>query len=204
MRLFLIQCCKSKRGTTETFDRHRSLLEDLPPGAADELRRLRAEVRAALPNRFGGRHLSALSMYTGHLYTPRTKALATKPPPDTRFLIMSGGYGLLRPDELIEEYDINIAETAGIWRRGFGAVLNAYVAANTIDEVHALVSRSGAYREVLEAGRSRCRAPITMHMVRYSGGGAAQAVPRLQALMLPRLVAGELVDDVGGHPVERL
>ena len=99
MRLFLIQCCKTKRGTTKLFDRHRSLLGDLPTVAADQLRQLRAEVRSTLPERFGGKHLSALSMYTGHLYTHRTKALVADPPPDTRFLIMSGGYGLLRPDE---------------------------------------------------------------------------------------------------------
>jgi hypothetical protein len=98
MRLFLVQCCSAKDGDREMFGEQRSVLADLPPSDAKALIELRGRVRSEHADKFGGKRLTALALYTGNLYTEATKRLLLDPPADVRFLIMSGGYGLLRPD----------------------------------------------------------------------------------------------------------
>jgi len=202
MKLILIQCCKRKSGRTEVFSSHRSMVDDLPPAAAERLNHLRARVHAKHADKFHDRTLSAAAMYTGGLYSDETKELLRNPPDGVRFLIVSGGYGLLRPDEVIRDYDINIATTATDWTPGLAAVLDAYVRANGITEVHAIVSKSGSYRKVIRPkGASFLVRPI-LHYVKFPpNSGASGKVPALQAVALARMAAGEAVGAVGGHPV---
>lgn len=202
MRLFLIQCCAAKKGHREIFGQQRSVLADLPAPAKTQLIALRGRVRSRYADKFGGKQLTSLGLYTGHLHTEATKQLLLDPPIDARFLIMSGGYGLLRPDEKIEAYNVKMEETYSVWKAGLPAVLQAYVVSNGISEVHAIVSRSGDYKRVLEAAR-RDGVPITTHAVRYTGNVALRAVSALQAKLLGPLVGGGRVDRVEGFPVER-
>lgn len=206
MKLFLIQCCAAKKGHRELFGQQRSVLADLPAQAAMDLIDLRGRIRSKHVEKFGGKRLTALALYTGHLYTEATKRLLLDPPVDARFLIMSGGYGLLRPDEGIEEYNVSMDQTYAAWKAGLPAVLEAYVVSNGISAVHAIVSRTGAYKKVLDAAR-RGGVPITTHALRYTGDGALRAVPALQAKLLGGLVGGLVggcrVDYVDGVPVDR-
>ena len=202
MRLFLIQCCADKKGNREIFSQERSVLADLPATAAAELVDLRSRVRSMHADKFGGKRLTALALYTGYLYTEATKRLLLDPPTGVQFLIMSGGYGLLRPNEGIRAYNVSMDQTYSVWKAGLPAILGAYVYSNGIPAVHAIVSRTGSYKKVLDAAR-RNGVPITTHAVRYTGDGALRAVPTLQAKLLAALVTGGEVESVDGVPVER-
>ena len=87
MRLFLIQCCADKKGNREIFSQERSVLADLPATAAAELVDLRSRVRSMHADKFGGKRLTALALYTGYLYTEATKRLLLDPPTGVQFLI---------------------------------------------------------------------------------------------------------------------
>lgn len=202
MRLFIVQCCSTKDGHREIFGDQRSVLDDLPPRAARALIGLRNRVKSAHLDKFGGRRLTSLALYTGHLFTEATKRLLLDPPADVRFLIMSGGYGLLRPDEVIEKYNIRMDQTYSVWKAGLPAILDAYVTSNGIASVHGIVSRTSRYCGVLNAVR-RGGLPLTMHALRYTGGGALRAVSALQARLLGALMGSDRVDHVDGVPVER-
>ena len=78
----------------------------------------------------------------------------------------------------------------------------AEMTAEDIPAVHAIVSRTGAYKKVLDAAR-RNGVPITTHAVRYTDDGALRAVPTLQAKLLAALVTGGEVESVDSVPVER-
>ena len=203
MKLFLIQCCSGKDGDREIFNEQRSVLDDIPPTAARALIGLRSRVKSAHADKFGGKRLTSLALYTGYLYTEATKRLLLDPPAKVRFLIMSGGYGLLRPDEVIEEYNVHMNRTYSVWKAGLPAVLDAYVTSNGITAVHGIVSKTGRYKGVLDAAQ-RGGVPLTMHALRYTGDvPALRAVPALQAKLLGKLMCSDKVDHVDGVPVER-
>lgn len=202
MRLFIVQCCSAKDGEREIFSEQRSVLDDLPPAAAKALIRLRSRVKAAQADKFGGKRLTSLALYTGHLYTGATKRLLRDPPAGVRFLIMSGGYGLLRPDEVIEKYNIPMDQTYKVWKDGLPAILDAYVTSNGITAVHAIVSRKSGYKRVLDDARNG-GLPLIMYALQYTGAGALRAVPALQAKLLGALMDSDKVDGVDGVPVVR-
>ena len=202
MRLFIVQCCSAKDGEREIFSEQRSVLDDLPPTAARALIGLRSRVTSAHADKFGGKRLTSLALYTGYLYTQATKRLLLDPPADVRFLIMSGGYGLLRPDEIIEKYNVRMDQTYSVWKAGLPAILDAYVTSNSITAVHGIVSRTSRYKGVLNVAQHG-GLPLTMHALRYTGAGALRAVPALQAKLLGALMGGDKVDHVDGVPVER-
>ena len=158
-------------------------------------------------DKFDRKRLTSLALYTGYLYTDATKQLLADPPADVRFLIISGGYGLLRPDEVIEEYDVSMDKTESVWKPDLPTILDAYATSNGITAVHGIVSRTGAYKRVLEAARNG-GVPLTTHALRYTRGDArravaSRAVPALQAKLLGALMVSEKVDHVDGVPVER-
>ena len=202
MRLFLIQCCSDKKGERELFSEQRSVLNDLPPAAAEALFELRGQVKSKHVDKFGGKRLTALALYTGYLYTDATKRLLLDPPADVRFLIMSGGYGLLRLNERIEKYNVRMDQAYSVWKAGLPAILDAYVTSNGITAVHGVVSRTSRYKGVLDSAQSG-GLPLTIHSLRYTGDGALRAVPALQAKLLGALVSGDKVDHIDGVPVER-
>ena len=202
MRLFIVQCCSAKDGEQEIFSEQRSILDDLPPTATQALIGLRRRVKSTYADKFWGKRLTSLALYTGHLYTGATKKLLHDPPADVRFLIMSGGYGLLRPDEIIEKYNVRMDQTYSVWKAGLPAILDAYLTSNGITSVHGIVSRTGSYKRILNAAQ-RGGVPLTMHALRYSGGGALRAVPALQAKLLGALMSSDKVNHVDGVPVER-
>ena len=204
MKLLLIQCCSGKEGDWEIFSEQRSVLDDLPPRAARELIGLRSQVKSKHADKFGGKRLTSLALYTGNLYTEATKRLLLDPPADVRFLIMSGGYGLLRPDEVIEKYNVPMDQTySSVWKSGLPTILDAYVTTNGITAVHGIVSRTGYYKRVLDVARHG-GLPLTMHALRYTGKDAyLRAVPALQAKLLGELMCSDKVDHVDGVPVER-
>ena len=203
MRLFMVQCCSAKDGEREMFSEHRSVLDDLPPAAAKELIALRRRVKSARADQFGRKRLTSLALYTGHLYTEATKRLILDPPADVRFLIMSGGYGLLRPDEVIEKYNVRMDQTYSVWKAGLPNILNDYVTSNGIAAVHGIVSRTSRYRGILDAARNG-GLPLTLHALRYTGAGALRAVPALQSKLLGALMGSDKVDHVDDVPVERV
>ena len=153
-----------------------------------------------MPNQFGSRQLTALSMYDGTLYSTELKQqIVSNLGLKFSVLIMSGGYGLLRPDETITEYDVNIKETTNVWLTCLPAVLQGYVAARGIREVHGIFSTSGAYLHIGRECKRLCR-PTTfrLYSLGYHGPAAQQRVPQLQSELFLRLSKGELPASVDG------
>jgi hypothetical protein len=67
----------------------------------------------------------------------------------THCLILSGGYGLLRPEELVHDYGAHMSATAPIWRSRLPRILDDYIRRNRIGRV--LIGCSSVYREALRS-----------------------------------------------------
>jgi hypothetical protein len=203
MRLFVIQCCTSKQGTKELFPEPHSVLDDLPTQCAESLHKCRDNVRQLFPTRFGSKRLTTLSMYAGHLYSEDVKrhiraGLGQK----FMLLIMSGGYGLLRPDEIITEYDVDMSEVADTWSGCLPCVVQSYVVQNRVSEDDGIFSRSSASYRIAHLCKSLCHSVgFRIHYLDYHGGGAQKAVPELQGKLLLSLIGGEMPALIEGIPV---
>jgi len=93
-------------------------------------------------------------------------------------LVESGGYGLIRIEESIKNYEAEINRTAPVWRRVLPRVLADYVSKNNIDQV--FVAGSKSYASVLSRpdwwGPAECRWFISS--VSRGNGNAYEIVPR--------------------------
>lgn len=71
---------------------------------------------------------SALSYYSGRLYEPRFKErLLSAIDLGCHCLIISGGYGVLRAEEYIHDYEAHLPRTATVWRSRIPLILGDYV-----------------------------------------------------------------------------
>lgn len=121
----------------------------------------------------------ALDLYTGNPYRVEgfkdrvIDALAK----GTHCLIVSGGYGLLRPEEPIHTYKAHIQQTARVWRQRVPRVLADYVERNGIAEV--FIACSTPYASLLTR---EDYGTATVHWciprVRPGEGPALRVVPR--------------------------
>ena len=103
--LFVVPCSGSKRrGGRRTAARGTSVVRSLPRGLAAELRTRRSEnaSRAKLDE---SALLPAGERYTGTLYQAAGDALDVLAGSGADLLIISGGYGVVRPSEPIGWYD---------------------------------------------------------------------------------------------------
>ena len=86
----------------------------------------------------GGSYLPAFHRYNGRFFPPVTDAAWAAVPANReqfRVLIMSGLYGLIEPDEWIQNYDVHLTDTneengisvASMWREHFTECIQTYV-----------------------------------------------------------------------------
>lgn len=201
-----MQCSKSKGGRRELFNILRDISQHLGKEQADKLAEARSKVKSRFKERFRSSRLSALGLYDGGLYRPELKTAIVNDL-EKRFdlLIMSGGYGLVRPDEVIYDYDINIAETASIWNQCLPGILVDYLGSRDISTVEGVFSPSAAYiriaREVKNLLKAHGTAEFKIHTLEYGGRGAQRIVPKLQAKLLLELFAGKQPTHIDGVPV---
>jgi hypothetical protein len=156
-------------------------VEDLPgPSAAATLadgRRLAFQRRGTRLDE-GSPLRPALAWYTGQPYATQgvRDGLVAAIENGLHCLIVSGGYGVVRAEEPIHDYQAHLSKTRGVWARRLPAILRDYVERNGITRTITIVSN--VYAAVLPR-------ELTRDDVRYvptfspgvDQGAALQVVP---------------------------
>lgn len=141
--LLIIPCCASKRGAPDPGLPTRSVTDFVGSESVavlDEGRRLSFE-RTRRDDSSPVR--PALAYYTGEPY--RTAGFRSALIPSLKAglhcIIVSGGYGLLRPEEPIHWYEAQLTHTRAIWSRRISKIIEDYVARNDIRRTFGAFSR---------------------------------------------------------------
>jgi Peroxide stress protein YaaA len=200
--LLLIPCCGSKKGDGRAPAVGSPVLESdstSPAGALlEEGRRLVAE-RYADRFDFGSPLLPAMVLYTGNPY----KLPGFRERLDSAFgrgmrcLIVSAGYGVVRPDEPIHKYNLQMAQTLPIWKRRLPQILAGYISRNGVKRVFGALSDK--YSEAVADVQGQ--APdVEFHWCRPrhprgTPGSAMQEVPKKLGLAVIDLVTSGFKPD---------
>lgn len=143
--LLLIPCCGSKKGDGLRPQVRSAPLGTELSGASVRLleegrRRAFSVKRDALQP--GSPLLPATVWYTGNPYkVPGFRAaLDSAFQRGLRCLIVSAGYGLLRPDDPIHKYNLRMAETLPIWKRRLPDILADYISRKGVTRVFGALS----------------------------------------------------------------
>jgi len=114
-----------------------------------------------------------------------------------RCLIVSAGYGLLRPDDPIHKYNLRMAETLQIWKRRLPEILADYISRNGVKRVFGALSAK-YFQAVADV---QGRAPDAEfrwyhpHHPRGTPGSAMQEVPRKLGLAVIDLIKSDFRPD---------
>lgn len=165
-------------------------------------------------------HLPALHRYApGNLYGVASESIERARQKGTRVVIVSGGYGLLVPQEPIAYYNKRLrlsdwGRRGELLKRGLGSYVERQHHDVPIKTVYAVMSRSGDYaklvRQMEREGRWRALGLDGQLLLPIADGGSAmREVPRAQGHLIQRLTRGELrdgavVDNGLGFDAERL
>ena len=132
--LLLLPCSAAKRGRRVLHMEPRSLVDFVGPEAATELAsgRLRAFTRGWLDP--DSEPIAALARYSGQPYKTEgvVDGLLDAMARGLHVVIVSGGYGLLRAEEPIHDYNAQMATTLPVWRSRIPTILRDYVRRNGI------------------------------------------------------------------------
>jgi hypothetical protein len=180
-KFLIIPCCKSKHGSPQHI-KTRSIDDFLSCEATDLLHQTR---QLAFRHPCASLDLTselspALYLYSGTMYSVEgfRDAIERAISLGMHVLVESGGYGLIRIEESIRNYEAPINRTAPVWRRVLPRVLADYVSKNNIDQV--FVAGSKSYVSVLSRpdwwGTAECRWFVSS--VRRGNGNAFKIVPR--------------------------
>lgn len=132
--LLIIPCCASKRGAPDPGLPVCSVADFVGAGSADLLQEGRRLAFQRTRREDSSPLRPALAYYTGEPYKTAgfRRALIESLKVGLHVLIVSGGYGLLRPEEPIHFYEAQLAHTRGIWSRRVPKIIEDYVARNGI------------------------------------------------------------------------
>jgi hypothetical protein len=134
--LLIIPCCGEKLGDIDPGLPERKLVDNLSPECTALLetgRRLAfAKPKVSLEQNTPIR--PAIAWYTGQPYATQgfCELLIEGLRNGLHCLIISGGYGLLRPEEPIHRYKAHLSQTFSVWKNKVPAMLKDYVARNGI------------------------------------------------------------------------
>ena len=150
--LFVLPCSGAKRrGGRRTAARGTSVLHSLPRGLAAELKTRRSE-NAPQAKLDESALLPAAERYTGTLYQAAGDALDVLAREGAGLLMISGGYGVVRPAEPIGWYEQEFRNA--MWPNGVVArCLAAYADATGATAVIALLSATTQYARVFRTAR---------------------------------------------------
>jgi len=199
--LLLIPCCKRKQGNRHPAIVSPPLDSELSPSALTMLNEGRRQVvdqhRVAFD--FTGDVRPAMAWYTGIMYETRDfrDALDAAFQRGLHCLIVSAGYGLLRPDDPIHYYDLKMEKTLGIWRRKLPQILEDYISRIGVRRVFGALSAK--YCEAVADVQGRAP-PVEFrwyrpHHPRGTPGSAMQEVPRKLGLAVIDLIASDFRPD---------
>ena len=177
--LFVLPCSGAKRrGGRRTGGRRDSVLNALPHALAAELRTRRSE-NAPQANLDESSLLPAAERYTGTLYQAADDALDVLARAGAGFLIISGGYGVVRPAELIGWYDQEFQNS--MWPKGLVArCLAAYADATGATGVIGLLSGTTQYARAFRSVRWPSVVEHVFHVWPQPVAGAMVKAPRAQ------------------------
>ena len=177
--LFVLPCSGAKRrGGRRTAARGTSVLHSLPRGLAAELRTRRSE-NAPQVKLDESALVPAAERYTGTLYQAAGDALDVLARAGAGLLIISGGYGVVRPADPIGWYDREFRNA--MWPNGVVArCLAAYADATGATTVIALLSATTQYARVFRSARWPDRVEHGLHVWPEPMAGAMVKAPRAQ------------------------
>ena len=188
-KLFIIPCCARKRPGGEQVDTYQDRLVDVvSPGIQENVITARANVLAGLqieqkylsgkydknksiqdgPD-FGGTsakglYLPAVDRYIGSLYTGNQKTVNAIRKNEARnskvrVLILSALYGPLHPQDLIQDYNLQMSDKPAyrVWKAQFPRFLEDYVDRNQISDINLYVGGSTRYFRVAELAAKRLK-----------------------------------------------
>lgn len=190
--LLLIPCSAGKEGWTDpklSVRNVRDLISSELAPMLDEGRQLafaRTSIDLSSPTR------PAIATYSGYPYsTPDFRELLVSHlRRGLHCLIVSGGYGLLRPEEPIHGYDAYIQQTRGIWAGRMPVLLRDYVARNGIRRTFGVFS--GSYSSVIPDHLTRQDwRSVEAFEPTVDEGSPMRAVPRKVGATLMRVLESE-------------
>lgn len=194
--LLLIPCSAGKRGAPDPGLPVMSVLDFLGPEARSQLEQGRREAFGR-PGVLLDEHSPmrpAIAYYTGQPYkTSEFRDLLIEGlRMGLHCLIISGGYGLLRPEEPIHSYNAHLpTQTRSVWGRRIPTVLRDYVSRNGIQRV--LGVYSAGYAVVVPHGlAAEDRREVPRFDPLTDTGNAQTAVPTKVGSALLTLMRAEL------------
>ena len=192
--LLLIPCCASKDGTgPKPRLASPPWTHELSTSALAALENGRQLARSRWPNRFdsGSPYLPAMTWYTGILYSWPGLRLKLDEAfvRGMRCLIVSAGYGLLRPDDLINWYNLQMGQALSIWNKRLSLVLADYASRNGCRHIFGVLSKK-YYQAVAEVERLLPGVEVTWH------------VPLSRELAVPGSAMQKVSRAIAAHVVE--
>jgi hypothetical protein len=166
--------------------------DQLSPALARAFTEARALIRPTA-NVDEGLLKPAIDRYDGHFYRVARPEIARAKALRVHILIVSGGYGLLLPEEPIGTYEAVF--NSARWPNGlFARVAAEYARKHGLTHLNAFFAESTGYRKSVERVNWSAAGFEDAMLVtpRTSGGGAMIKSPRAQAQALCAALAGEL------------
>jgi hypothetical protein len=197
--LLLIPCSAGKRGTESLALPDRSVADFVSDETAQVLKEGRAKAFARTRLDDGSPLRSALAYYSGQPYAqPSFRAhLVEAISQGLHCLIVSGGYGLLRPEERIHSYEAHLpTQTRSIWAPRIPFILRDYVRQNAISRTFGAFSTG--YATVVPDRLSGNDWRFVPRFVRGEDRGSAiRVVPERVGLSLSSLLKSGLQPSQG-------
>ena len=177
--LFVLPCSGAKRSGGRSMGSHQgSVLNCLPHALAAELRACRSG-NATMAQLDESSLLPAAERYTGTLYRAADDALDVLARAGADLLIISGGYGVVRPTEAIGWYDQQFRNS--MWPNGVVArCLAAYADAIGATTVVGLLSGTTQYVRAFRSARWPGAVEHVHHVWPQPVAGAMVKAPRAQ------------------------
>jgi hypothetical protein len=191
--LLLIPCSAGKRGRSDLGLVPTPISSFLGEGANAVLLEGRAQAfeRASLDS--SSPPVPALARYSGQPYEAPgfLEAVLDAMTPGCHVVIVSGGYGLIRAEEPIQDYEAPITRTLTVWRRRIPGVLRDYVERN--ETRRSFGAFSTVYSSIVpeHLAEEDWRAVPTFDESR--NGAAIVQIPRRVAAVTCELLAQDLV-----------
>lgn len=194
-KLLVIPCSQSKKGLRSVIT-PRTIDDFISPEVSEILRegRRAAFQRPGTQLYLNSETVPALFRYTGTMYSIEgfRDAIQGAVANGLHVLVESGGYGLVRIEEEIHDYEAPINRTAAIWGSVLPRVLADYVLRNRITSVY--VAGSQSYARVLRRygwwNTTECR-----WFVAYAGRGCGnpyEIVPRALGTAVRDLITSDI------------
>jgi hypothetical protein len=196
--LVVIPCSGRKASSQETYEAGPSILDDLPAQLAERLVEARHYVakKAALEL---SHLMPAYKRYNGYLYEAMVPTLGTAIERGylPHLLVLSGGYGILRAEELIGFYNRKLA--ANDWPGDLiHAVLAAYAQKHRLRRARLFATGTSPYATVLRKAAPWVRYDVTDVLLftpeRISRAGAQLKAPRALGQGLAAMLRGTFDD----------